>query len=202
MLCQAGIRSSSRCIRQQAPCRSVLFCRMTSFIITENGNINKFAGGKVDTIYQVNDQYFDLFEEQVKELQAERSQSIITSAFHALTGTRHKTKRRHVTGITPIPLMVGMTSPAIGTGAPAVAMPPAPVETKLQPPAVSETTSPIQSPTTESQLGASHINSQSQQVVNDNSNISVCSLDSEAQQNLKSLFNERLNDKVYTTFKE
>ena len=33
-------------------------------------------------------------------------------------------------------------------------------------------------------------------------NVSVCNLDSEAQEYLKSHFNERLNDKVYSTFKE
>ena len=98
--------------------------------------------------------------------------------------------------------MMGMARPTIGTDAPAVAMPPAPVETELQPPAVPETVLPMQSPTAESHLGASYINNQSQQVTQENSNISVCSTDSEVQENLKSLLHERLNNKVYTTFKE
>ena len=105
-------------------------------------------------------------------------------------------------GIPPTLVMMGLASPIVGTDVPAVTMPPAPAETELQPPAVPETVLPMHSPTTESQLGASYINNQSQQVAHDNTNISVCSSDSDAQENLKSLFNERLNDKIYTTFKE
>ena len=61
------------------PAKSVLFCRMTPFIITEDGDIGNFAGGKVDPIYWAGDQYFDFYEEQTKELQVEKSQSIVTS---------------------------------------------------------------------------------------------------------------------------
>ena len=75
------------------------------------------------------------------------------------------------------------------------------VETKLKPP-VPETVLPMQSTIVESQLGASYINIHSQQLAHDNTNISVCSSDSNAQENLKSHFNERLKDKNYTTFKE
>ena len=53
------------------PAKSVLFCRMTSFMITKDGDIDNFEGAKVDAIYQVDDQYFDFFEEQIKELQVE-----------------------------------------------------------------------------------------------------------------------------------
>ena len=66
------------------PTESVPFCRMTPFIITEDGNINNFVGGKVDDIYQADDQYFDFFKEQVKDLQVEKSLSIITSVFELL----------------------------------------------------------------------------------------------------------------------
>ena len=52
---------------------------MTPFIITEDGNIDMFEGGKMDAIYQVDDQYLDFFETQVRELQAKKSQGIITS---------------------------------------------------------------------------------------------------------------------------
>ena len=41
---------------KRLPAKSVLFCRMTSFVITEDGAINNFAGGKVDDIYQVDEQ--------------------------------------------------------------------------------------------------------------------------------------------------
>ena len=54
------------------PARCVLCCSMAPFIITEDGDIDNFAGGKVDTIYQADDEYFDFFEEQARELQAEK----------------------------------------------------------------------------------------------------------------------------------
>ena len=57
---------------------------MTPFIITEDSHTDRFDGRKMDAIYQVNDQYFHFFEEQVKELQAEKSQGIITSVFELL----------------------------------------------------------------------------------------------------------------------
>ena len=35
--------------------KSVLFCKMTPFIITKDGNIDKFEGSKMDAFYQAND---------------------------------------------------------------------------------------------------------------------------------------------------
>ena len=99
------------------------------------------------------------------------------------------------------PVTMGIASPNMITDAPAVTMLPAPEETEPKPP-VPETALPMQSPIVECQLGTSYINNQSQQVTHDNTNISVCSWDFEAQENLKSHFNERLNDKIYTIFKE
>ena len=72
------------------PTKSVLFYRMSPFIITKDGDIDNFTGGKVDAIYQAGGQYCDFFKEQVKKLQVEKSQSIITSVFQAITGTRHQ----------------------------------------------------------------------------------------------------------------
>ena len=46
-------------------------------------------------------------------------------------------------GIPPTPVMRGIASTAIGTDVPTVTMPPAPAETKLQPPAVPETALPM-----------------------------------------------------------
>ena len=43
------------------PAKSVLFCKMTPFIITMDGDIDKFEGGKMDAIDQADDQYFDFF---------------------------------------------------------------------------------------------------------------------------------------------
>ena len=95
------------------PTKSVLFCRMAPFIITEDGDVDNFAGEKVDAIYQATDEYIDFFKEQARELQAEKSHSIITSVFLAITGTRHKNRRRQVMGISPTPVMMGMTNPII-----------------------------------------------------------------------------------------
>ena len=54
-------------------------------------------------------------------------------------------------------------------------------------------------PMAESQLGGSYINNPQ---VHDSSNVSVCSSDSNVQENLKSHFNNRLSDKIYNTFRE
>ena len=48
--------------------KSILFCKMTPFVITKDGNIDKFKGGKIDAIYQADDQYFKFFEDQVSKL--------------------------------------------------------------------------------------------------------------------------------------
>ena len=53
--------------------KSVMFCKMTPFIITEEGDIDNFTGGKMEAVYQADDQFFEFFEWQVKELQVERS---------------------------------------------------------------------------------------------------------------------------------
>ena len=63
------------------PEKSISFSKMTPFVITENGNEDKFKGGKMDAIYQADDLYFKFFEEEVREFQAEKSQCIITSIF-------------------------------------------------------------------------------------------------------------------------
>ena len=41
------------------PTKSVLFCRVTPFIITMDVDIENFAGGKVDAIYQADEEYFN-----------------------------------------------------------------------------------------------------------------------------------------------
>ena len=46
-------------VGNKLPAKSILFCKMTSFIITEDGNITKFDSGKMDAIYQADDQYFN-----------------------------------------------------------------------------------------------------------------------------------------------
>ena len=66
---------------------------------------------------------------------------------------------------------------------------------------VSETILPVTTAINESQLGASYLNNHVHQVI-PNTNLSVCSSDSYAQENLKTLLNEKLSNKIYSTFKE
>ena len=66
-------------------------------------DIDKFSGEEIDLIYQTADEDFNCFAAQVREVDAERNQSTITSIFRTITGTRHKTRRRQVTGIPPRP---------------------------------------------------------------------------------------------------
>ena len=61
--------------------KSMVMCQMTPFVITEEGNVDHFAGGKMENIYHVDKWYFDFLEDQVKELKAEKSQSILASMF-------------------------------------------------------------------------------------------------------------------------
>ena len=75
----------------RVPAKSVIFCKRRAFIITEDGDIDKFAEVEMDVIYQATDKDFNFFEAQVRKLDAKRNQSIITSILRAITGTRHKT---------------------------------------------------------------------------------------------------------------
>ena len=149
------------------PAKSVTFCKKRAFVITKDGDINKFAGEEMDVIYQPADQDFNFFKAQVRELDAKRNQSIITSIFRTLTGTRCKNRRRQVTGIPPMPITAGATSPTIipsmaaTLGMPVTIMTPAQkalaavldtpamVEQELS---VPETILPVQPATNESQV--------------------------------------------------
>ena len=64
---------------------------------------------------------------------------------------------------------------------------------------VPATVIPWQPPMVENQLGGSYINNMQ---VHDSCNVSVCSSDSDVQENLKSHFNNRLSNKIYTIFRE
>ena len=95
--------------------KSVIFCEKRAFIITEDGDIDKFAGEEMDVIYQANDEDFNFFEAQVRDLDAKRNQSIITHILRTFTGTRCKTRRRQDTSIPPMLITLGAASPTIIT---------------------------------------------------------------------------------------
>ena len=73
----------------------------------EDGDIDYIGGGKMEIVYQADDQYFEFLNQQVKELHVERSQGFIISIFRAITGSRCKTRRKQVTGILPTPVTTG-----------------------------------------------------------------------------------------------
>ena len=174
---------------------------MTPFVITAEGDIDNFAGGKMEVVYQVDDQHLTFLEEQAKKLNAEKNQSIITGVLCVLMGSRHKMRRRHVTGLPPMPVTVHRATPISTTDAQPTATPPVLVDTVPEPLMLLPITeAPVQPPIGNNQLGGLYITDM--QVHHDNSNMSVCSLDTEPHDNLKSHFNERLNDKVYSTFKK
>ena len=81
--------------------KSVVMCQSTPYMVTEEGGIDHFAGDKMENIYHADDRYSDFHKEQVKELKAEKNQSSLANMFRNLTGSRHRTKSKQVTGILP-----------------------------------------------------------------------------------------------------
>ena len=128
----------------------------------------------------------------------------------------YKTRKRQVIGIPPALITPGAASPTIiPSMAATLGMPvttrspvqvvlaivlntPARVEQKLS---IPETILPVTTTNNESQLGALYLNNHVHQVIPD-TNVSVCSSDSYSQENLKILLNEKLNDKIYSIFKD
>ena len=51
--------------------KAMVMCWMTPFVITEEGDMNHFTGGKKENIYQADEQYFNFLEGQVRKLKAE-----------------------------------------------------------------------------------------------------------------------------------
>ena len=48
--------------------KSVVMCQITSFVITDVGDVDHFTAGKMENIYQVDERYYNFLERQVKEL--------------------------------------------------------------------------------------------------------------------------------------
>ena len=89
------------------PAGSVIMCRLTAFVITEDDDIDYMGGGKMEMVGHADDQYSKVIDQKVKELHMERSQGFIRSVFRTLTGCQHKTRRRQVTGIPPMSVTFG-----------------------------------------------------------------------------------------------
>ena len=100
------------------PVGSVIMCKLTPFVIMEDGDIDYLEGGKMEMVYQADDLYPKFLNQQVMERHMERSQGFITSVFRALTGSRHKARRKQVTGIPPTLVTIGSCTPETPTDAP------------------------------------------------------------------------------------
>ena len=112
------------------PAKSMVLCKMTPFIITEDGDIDYFMGGKMETVFQAEDECFEFLEEQVRELQVDKSQGFISSIFRVLTGSRYKIREKdQVTSISPMPVTSGSATPVSGPDAQTTTVLPAQVET-------------------------------------------------------------------------
>ena len=89
--------------------KSVVMCQSNPYMVTEEGDIDHFTGGKMENIYHVDDMYSDFLEKQVMELKAEKSQSILGNMYRALTGSRWRTRHRLLTDIPPMPITLELT---------------------------------------------------------------------------------------------
>ena len=74
--------------------KSMVMCQSTPYMVTEEGDIDHFAGGKMENIYHADDRYSNFLEEQVKELKAEKNQSFLANMFRALRGSICRTRHR------------------------------------------------------------------------------------------------------------
>ena len=45
------------------PARSLIMCKLTSFVIMEDSNINYVGGGKIEMVYQADDKYFKFLDQ-------------------------------------------------------------------------------------------------------------------------------------------
>ena len=84
--------------------KSMVIYQSTPYMVTEEGDIDHFAGGKMENIYHVDDRYSNFLQEQVDNLKAEKNQSFLTDMLRALTDNRSRTRCWQVTGIPPMPI--------------------------------------------------------------------------------------------------
>ena len=72
-----------------------------------------FSGEGMGVISQTTDGDFNFLEAEVRELDAERNQNVLTSIFRILTDTRCMTRKRQVTSIPPMPITLVATGPTV-----------------------------------------------------------------------------------------
>ena len=101
------------------PAGSIIMCKLTASVITEDNDIDYIGEGKMEMVYQPDDWYFKFLDQQVKELHMERNQEFIMSVHRAPRDSRCKTRRKQVTGILPMPVTIGSHTPVASIDTPA-----------------------------------------------------------------------------------
>ena len=169
--------------------KSMVMHKSTPYVVTEEGDIDHFTGGKMENIYHVDDRYSDYHEEQVKELKAEKNQSFLANMFRALTCSRHRTMHRQVTGIQLTLITLGLT-PVMDLEVITAAIPPVPCEEWIKP--AQEQLVPLSlveasiQPSVDNKFGGSYITeAQVMQVQNISCDISISNSDAVTQEYLK-----------------
>ena len=102
----------------------MVMCKNIPYMVTEECDIDHFVGGRMVNIYHGDDRYSNFLEEQVKELKAEKSQSVLDNMLRVLTGSRWRTGHRQFTGILSMPITMDLT-PVTDTEVIPVITPPA-----------------------------------------------------------------------------
>ena len=114
----------------------------------------------MENIHYADDRYSAFLERKVKGLKAEKNQGFLANIFRALTGSRHRTSHRQVTGIPPMPITSGSTAttdPEVITAA----MPPVSCKEQIKP--AQEQLVPVpfmephMQPSVDNKLGGSYI---------------------------------------------
>ena len=176
-------------------------CNLTAFVITEDSDIDYVGGGKMEMIYQADNWYFEFLEQQVKELHMERSQGFITSVFRALMGSRCKTRRKQVMGITLMPVTIGSYTPVTSATTPTMKtlsedMTQADVEARpLSPVPTNE--EEVEGSSENNQLGDSYV----ADIQHRGINVPFHCTNVMMHEHFTNHFNECLNDKVYIHLK-
>ena len=102
----------------------MVMCKSIPYMVSEEGNIDHFVGGRMENIYHVDDRYSDFLDGQVKELKAEKNLSFLCNMLRVLTGSRWRTRHRQLTSIPPTPFTSDLT-PITDTEVIPIMIPPA-----------------------------------------------------------------------------
>ena len=68
----------TNCLLGQSSCVNI-----SPFVITQDGDIDYVAGGKMEMVYHADNQYFEFLDQWLKELHMERTEEFIESVFRA-----------------------------------------------------------------------------------------------------------------------